>query len=60
MVTNRFVCWVVRVVVPDDLVQRGDVPPVRGPPSLGEAEPDSLPGVAHGAALGDIPGIGER
>jgi hypothetical protein len=58
MVTNRFVCWVVPVGVANDLVQGGDVPPVGGSSSLGEAEPDSLPGVAHGAALGDIPRVG--
>ena len=60
LVTNGFVCWVGCVRVPDDLVQGSDVPVVGGSSGLGEAEPDSLPRVAHGAALDDIPGVGER
>jgi SAM-dependent methyltransferase len=44
----------------DDAVQGGDVALVGGSPGLGEAEPESLPGVAHGAALRDVAGIGEH
>jgi hypothetical protein len=43
-----------------NLVQGGYVAPVGGSPGAGEAEPDPLPGVAHGAALGDVAGVGER
>src|SRR5262245_1744387 len=47
-------------LIADDSVQRSDVAAVRGPSGIGEAEPDPLPGVAHGAALRDVAGVGER
>jgi hypothetical protein len=37
-----------------------DMALVGGSPGLGEAKPDPLPGVAHGAALRDVAGIGEH
>src|SRR5581483_9952977 len=49
-----------RVGAADDAVQGGDVASVGGPAGRGEAEPDPLPGVADGAALGEVAGVGER
>ena len=51
---------VLRVSAADDAVQGGDVAAVGGPAGRGEAEPDPLPGIAHGAALCDVTGVGEH
>src|ERR1700676_900009 len=51
---------VLRAGTPDNAVQGGNMASVGGSPGPGEAEPDPLPGVAHGAALRDVAGIGER
>jgi hypothetical protein len=51
---------VLRVSAPDNALQSGNMASVGGSPGLGEAKPDPLPGVAYGATLRDVAGIGER